>query len=323
MMTGGPLFQQDYQPRFTGHETFPLRYGWLKKAHDRVIENEQKGGDKTSCWGDDAIAHFGVGKNMVASMRHWAKAVGVIEEPSGENKVVSTPLGKFFFGEKGADPYLEHPTSLWIIHWELATAWKSKTTLCWAFNYYPDVTFERDGLTRRLVRVSKEQGWSRASEATIKSDVACFIRTYTAQPASAKTGRDDSLESPLTELGLVKRVSKRDEFRFVRGRKSTLSDGAFLYALVEYWRAAFSDKATMSFELLVHKPGSPGRIFQLDENDVAEKLSAIEDVSGGGLRVSETAGLRQVVKKPDFSLDSDILSLAGGSYSKDSITEAA
>ena len=57
-----PLHEQDYRPSFSGHETFPLRYGWLKKAFDRVAETEHDHHNKSLCWGEDAIAQFGVGK---------------------------------------------------------------------------------------------------------------------------------------------------------------------------------------------------------------------------------------------------------------------
>ncbi|MEK7854647.1 MAG: DUF4007 family protein, partial [Acidobacteriota bacterium] len=40
-MRRGPLFEPNYRPSFSGHETFPLRYGWLKKAFDRVVEIEK------------------------------------------------------------------------------------------------------------------------------------------------------------------------------------------------------------------------------------------------------------------------------------------
>ena len=73
-MGRGPLYEQGYSPQFSGHETFPLRYGWLKKAFDRVVETENQPGNRAACWGDDAIARFGVGKNMVASMRHWGQS---------------------------------------------------------------------------------------------------------------------------------------------------------------------------------------------------------------------------------------------------------
>ena len=301
-MNRGPLFRPDYKPKFSGHQTFPMRYGWLKKAYDRVIETEDDdSGNKLLCWGEDAIARYGVGKNMVASIRHWANVTGIIDEPSGTNEVVSTKFGKTLHK---LDPYLEHPNSLWLIHWKLATAWKNKTTWFWAYSHYPAVIFEREQLIARLERLVKEQEWTNVAHTTLKKDVACFVRTYSAQHTSVSSGRDDSFESPLTELGLIRPVSKRDEFRFVRGQKSTLGNGAFVYALLEFWLEN-SVASTLSFEAIAHGPGSPGRAFLLDENDVVDRLSAIDDLTNGGLRWSETAGLKQVVRSPDFSMNSD------------------
>ena len=64
-MLRGPLYQEGYTPQFSGHETFPLRYGWLKKAFARVAETEDQPDNRAACWADDAIARFGIGKNMV------------------------------------------------------------------------------------------------------------------------------------------------------------------------------------------------------------------------------------------------------------------
>ena len=173
-MARGPLYQEGYTPQFSGHETFPLRYGWLKKAFDRVAETEDQPENRAACWGDDAIARFGVGKNMVASMRHWAKAAGVIEEPSG-NSVRTTELGRLLFGSGGLDLYMEHPSTLWLIHWQLA-AREKKTTWFWAFNHYPAITFERDSLIKRLDRLAQDRNWSRVANTTIKNDVARMVR---------------------------------------------------------------------------------------------------------------------------------------------------
>ena len=82
-----PLYEPNYRSHFSGHETFSLRYGWLKKAFDRVAETENKPNNKPLCWGEDAIARFGVGKNMVASIRHWVTSSGIVNEPAGENSV--------------------------------------------------------------------------------------------------------------------------------------------------------------------------------------------------------------------------------------------
>ena len=300
-MARGPLYQKCYKPQFSGHETFPLRYGWLKKAFNRVADTEHQSDNKAACWDDDAIARFGVGKNMVASMRHWAKAARVIKEPA-LNSVRTTELGRLLFGPKGLDPYMEHPATLWLIHWQL-TARADKTTWFWAFSHYPAITFERDGLIKKLSRLAKDRNWSRTANTTVKNDVACFIRTYVARQPSAKMGHDDALESPLTELGLIKAISKKDGFRFVRGPKPTLSDGIFTFALIDFWSRCAPNAATLSFEAIAHAPGGPGRVFQFEENDVVDRLTVLDDVTGGALRWSETAGLKQVVRSVDIDGD--------------------
>ena len=292
-----PFYAPNDRPHFSGHETFPLRYGWLKKAFDRVAETENESNNKSLCWGEDAIARFGVGKNMVASIRHWAKAADIIREPD-INTIETTELGRKLFGVNGLngfDPYMEHPATLWLLHWQFA-AHPERTTWFWAFSHYPAITFERDGLIRKLDRLASERRWPRVAQTTLKNDVACFIRTYVARQPSGKIGHDDALESPLTELGLIKAIGKNDGFRFVRGPKPTLGDGVFVYALIDYWSRFYPDTATLSFESIAHAPGSPGRVFQFDENDVADRLTTLDDVTNGVLRWSETAGLKQVIR---------------------------
>ena len=320
-MSRGPLFHDAYSPQFSGHETFPLRYGWLKKAYDRVAETAHEDENRAACWDDEAIARFGVGKNMVASMRHWAKAAGITEEPS-VNSVRTTELGRRLFSAKGLDPYMEHPATLWLIHWQLA-ARPAKTTWFWSFSHYPAVTFERDMLVKRLDRLSRDRDWSRVATTTIRNDVACFIRTYVARQPSGRTGHDDALESPLTELGLIKAIGKKDGFRFVRGPKSTLGDGVFVYALIDFWKRYSPNAATLAFEAIAHAPGSPGRVFAFDENDVADRLAALDDATDGALRWSETAGLKQVVRSNDINPETGKTSWLARDYDRTDELEAA
>lgn len=300
-MLRGPLFEDTYVPQFSGHETFPLRYGWLKKVFDRVSETEHGNRNRSACWDNGAIARFGVGKNMVASMRHWAKAAGIIEEPR-IHSVRTTELGRKVFSASGLDPYMEHPATLWLIHWQLA-ARPNKTTWFWAFSHYPAITFERDGLINKLSRLAKDRGWSRVATTTIRNDAACFIRTYVARRPSGKAGHDDALESPLTELGLIKAIGRKDGFRFVRGPKSTLGDGVFVMALIDFWSRYSPDARTLAFEVIAHAPGGPGRVFAFDENDVADRLVALEEATGGALQWSEAAGLKQVVRNTAIEED--------------------
>ena len=301
-MPRGPIYQEGYKPQFSGHETFPLRYGWLKKVFDAVHACNGEPDNKAIFLDDDAIARFGVGKNMVASMRHWATTTGIITEGEASNALVTTSIGRKLFDHDGLDPYMEHPASLWLIHWQLA-GHPDKTTWYWCFNNFPGATFERDGLVRALEKVAKDREWTRVAAATIRRDVECFVRTYAARHATLQASPEETLESPLSELGLIKAISKKDGFRFVRGPKSTLGKGVFLYALVDFW-ATFTTARTLSFEAIAHEPGSPGRVFLLDENDIADRLLDLEELSGGAFRWSETAGLKQVLREVELDTDS-------------------
>ena len=305
-MSRGPLYQEDYRPQFSGHETFPLRYGWLKKAFDAVLKTEESGENRTVFTDDDAIARFGVGKNMVASMRHWATATGAIKDAETKGRTETTRLGRYLFGQTGLDPYMENPATTWLLHWQLSGRPENKkTTWFWAFNHYPGITFERETLIEEIERLVKDCGWTRASHATIKNDVGCFVRTYATQPPSGQATHEDVLESPLTELGLIKPIGRRDGFRFVRGTKSSLGSGVFCYAVTDFW-SRFSTANTLPFEVLAYEPGSPGRVFQLDENDVADLLFYLEDVSDGFYRWSETAGLKQLIRRHELSVEDAI-----------------
>ena len=298
-MLRGRIYEEDYQPKLSGHETFPLRYGWLKKAFDAVAAAEECGLNRSVFLADDAIARFGGGKNMVASMRHWAAAAGVIEESPGRS--APTELGSRVFGAGGLDPYMEDPATAWLVHWQLCGN-PRKTTWFWAFNHYPAASFERGMLVKGIEKLAKDCEWPRASATTIKKDVACFVRTYVSQPPPGQASHEDTLESPLTELGLIRPVGRRDGYRFVRGHKPTLGAGVFCYAVAHFWDQ-FSAARTLSFEALAHEPGSPGRVFLLDENTLAEHLFEIEEISGDLYRWSETAGLKQLIRDRDVSTE--------------------
>ena len=129
---------------FSGHETFVLRYGWLKKAYEAVCN------DRSVFLRDDAVVSLGVGRNMVRSMRHWALASGVLaEEPKSRGtKLRPTEFGDFLFGRNRRDPFLEDINSLWLIHWKLSTNELRSTTWHWAFNFLRSTEFSIDALVR-------------------------------------------------------------------------------------------------------------------------------------------------------------------------------
>ena len=318
----GPLYAENYRPQLSGHETFPLRYGWLKKAFDAVQAAADRENNNDVFLGSDSISRFGVGKNMVSAMRHWAIAGGIIEDAAARSSIRVTALGRRLFdAAQGFDPYMEHPDTSWLVHWHISGR-PAKTTWYWVFNYYPALNFDRDVLTDGIRKVATERGWPRASVTTIRRDVACFLRSYVAQPKARAKTYEETLESPLAELGLVRTAGPRGGYRFVRGPKATLGAGAFCYALTDYWNARFADAQTLSFEALAHEPGSPGRVFLLDEDGLIQLLMRMESLTGGVYVWSETAGLKQLIRSRTFALD-EALDLLASAYDPVAVSRAA
>ena len=93
---------------FSGHESFPCKSLWLKKGYDFVVAGNQFSSA-------EAVMELGVGKNMVASIRYWLKAFGVIDS-TGQ----TTTLGNYLLDdESGRDKYIEDLGTLWILHFNI------------------------------------------------------------------------------------------------------------------------------------------------------------------------------------------------------------
>ena len=149
------------------------------------------------------------------------------------------------------------------------------------------------------------------AENTLKKDLECFIKSYAPGRGKKGAGHETILECPLVSLELIKTSDAPSmEYRFVRGPKKTVRAGMFLYALIEFWRRS-SPEGTMNFDRIMHDPASPGRIFRLDEDDVARRLSEIEISSKGLFHSTESAGLRQIARTQDFDVDDGIKFLEG------------
>ena len=291
-MYRGPLSDSAYRGHFSGHETFPLRNLWLRKAYD-AVSSEPGGVSKDVFSGADAIVRFGVGKNMVSSIRHWALVCQVIREAEG--RFEATDLGHYLFGPSGKDPYLDEPTTLWLLHWMMAGVPSRTTTWYYAFNYYTSQTFDRDSLATALLELCQERGWKRTSKNTIRRDVECFVRSYVLK--SDKKVSDDVIEPVLNELGLVRSVGS-SSFEFRRGPKPSLPDGLFNYALWDYWEREIGSQQTLNVERIAFDPGSPGRVFKLDENSLIERLSRIGETSANVFEWTDSAGIRAVSRMP-------------------------
>jgi len=283
------ILSDEYTAHFSGHETFPLRQMWLKKAF------EQTGTDglilKSTFTAESAIAEFGVGKNMVAAIRHWALACDVLRDTSPTAYSVS-PIAREIFRDGGLDPYSENPSTAWYVHWWLAGKGNRATTWYWLFNHVTAPAFSRDDLEAPLAEFARKLDPKRKlSASTLSRDIETCLRGYA--PRSAGGTPEDFAEPMLGELGLISEEHK-GHFAFRRGPKATLEDGTFAYALLDFWDRSAPGLSSLAFEAIAYGEGSPGRVFKLDEDSMAERLLALEDLTKGVLSWTDTAGLRQV-----------------------------
>ena len=285
----------EMKPRFSGHETFPLRQLWLKKSYDAIQPDSPKS-ERNIFNDDDSIVRFGVGKNMVNAIKHWALAADIIEE----NGIYfqTTPLADLIFGKNGLDPYQESEATSWLIHWKLAGEAKKSTTWFWLFNLIIEPTFDKNLLLDKLVNYATELN-AKFTSTTLKRDLDCCLRSYL--PKDTKVTPEEINETVLGDLNIIQQVG-RGKYEFIRGDKPTLPNALFIYALIKFWEIYSPNQQSMSFDSLMHENRSPGRVFKLDEDSVAERLASIETITQGKLIWTDSQGIRSI-SRVDENID--------------------
>lgn len=291
---------------FSGHETFSLRHGWLKKGVDGIVRKP----DFFSS--EDAMIRLGVGKNMVQSIRHWCLATQILQESEKRGELVPSDLGKNIFLDDSFDQYLEDSATLWLLHWHLAINFSHSTTWFWMFNYCDSAEFNKEKIALEIQLWLEKQGYKKAvSESTLHRDIDCFLRTYVAPRQTKTTISEDSLGCPLTDLRLIIELDDSKSFQFNRGSQDSLPDEIFLYTLAKFWRMK-ERPDSIALSKLMSEVGSPVRIFKLDENSLVNRLEKLEKLSAGAFAYDETAGLKQIYRRGEI----DLTKLLEGCYRK-------
>jgi len=295
--------------QFSGHETFALRQLWLHKAYNSI--SAVKPVAPRSIFSDEeSIARFGVGRNMVTSIRHWSLACGFMDE--NDAGYFPTDLAHTLFAEDGLDPYLEQPATIWLIHWKLAGIGLKSSTWWYVFNCVVQQSFDKESLLRAL-RTYTQSISHKVSTSTLSRDIDVCLGSYL--PRIAQGGSNEDVAEPiLAELPLLQQhMGMKGTFSFRRGPKPTLPDALFAYALIEFWERD-SQTSVLSFDRITHEYGSPGRVFKLDEYSIGERVAALEHITRGMLRWTDTAGVRQVSKAAHYNASGLKRRLLGDAY---------
>lgn len=287
------------KPVFSGHETFPLRYGWLKKIYDISADIERNDGSiiKDVFNNEDAISIFGVGKNMVNSMRYWGVYSGLLKQ---DKDLLINDFMKKVLDDSGFDPWLENPATLWLIHRNLATN-PSLFTYYWFFNHWNTSEFNKEQLSADILEGLETYSLPTPSASTLKRDIDCFLGIYSAKKTKGESN-EEAIESPLTELGLIAPQGTADFFLRKYGAKANVSVHTFIFYLLLFWDIFSKNAKTMSVDAICYEPYSPGRLFQIDEETVCSYLQTIGSDTNGMIEWSETAGMKQIILKKNINL---------------------
>jgi len=289
--------------KFTGHDTFSLRYGWLYKA-----VNHLNNGGKLQTSNDDktreAIVELGVGKNMVNAIRYWAEATSLLDVTKNKSNIdyATSDIGKYIFNvNTGKDPYLEDIGSIWLIHFLLNFNFEHLTAYRYLFNYSLVQHFEKSKLISDCYSESKKIVVNDiGNENTIKKDIDCFLNTYTKKykNTAAKMKQvinEEHFNSPLAELNLIQDIGGGFYISDLKERPE-LPIEIFIFALIEFINEETKESKinTVDFDSLLMKPCSPGRIFRLSESGLGQKLDEAQEYSENSISWIDSLGLRQV-----------------------------
>ena len=273
--------------RFSGHESFICRYGWLPKVYSAVKRNPLLLKDE-----ELAMNVLGIGRNMVKSVQFWAEAAAVIESVPSSGHLPGK-VGERLFGADGWDPYLESLESLWLIHWQLST---SAQLAAW------NEVFGRGNLIRfdrpRLISALTQRGINLArplAPSTLEQHASIFLQTY----FQTERGTDDTSWCPLQDLNLI-RATKAEDGRLLyntgAGAPVGLTLRLFGMVLADFICRQGHGGCSADFATILKGEFSPGVVFRLDEPQLRQLLdSAIAGPFRKTLKFIDTADTQSVM----------------------------
>jgi hypothetical protein len=282
---------------FGRHETFPLRFGWLTKGVGEWSKNPSVFDQ------EDAIVKLGVGKNMVDAIRYWMIASQIVTHNG--RSLVATEIGARVFCRDGWDPYLEDDTTIWLLHWLIASNPIDATTPFWFFNHFHKPEFTSKELQNALGEFVNEHLHSRVGATTLKNDLILLLRMYEHSHSSKSIPMEEALDSPMALLDLVNHQEGTKVHESQPKYRTKLPLAAFSFAVAEVFDQ--TSEAVLPIDRLLHSDGNtavPGTVFRITEECLVAKIEAMISWLPGTFALRQTAGIHQLYRlRPDRPID--------------------
>ena len=272
--------------RLQGHEKFTLRDGWITKGLDILSEEKVS----TVFSSDSAPDVFGIGTNMVKSLRFWLKAFCLTEDVKAGVKL--SELGKII---KKNDYYIEDIFTLWILHSNIVKNCEIATSWYVFFNKFDLVEFDKENLLQAMVQELtkiKDENTKSISQKSLSSDLDVLLSMY----SKGRTTEDpeDKNSSPFAQLGLIKQAENK---KYVRTSpdKRILNEYLVLYEISDHLKNSDS----LSIASLLEGDNSLTAIYHMSVIDINRFLDILQDK--GYIVVNRTAGLDVIYKTAEIT----------------------
>jgi len=273
--------------RFSGHETFPVRDGWLHKGLALLLGAPEEFHSK------HAADYLGVGKNMARSIKHWLQATKLaMPDPSRRGHLNVTDFGHCVAEQ---DIYFAEPGTWWFLHINLLGEPVYADTWFWFFNSFGLQRFERATVVENLRRFLQAQARRMPSHTTLQRDVACLLASYARSIPGERLDPEESRDCPFQELDLMSHFQTSGYYQAHQGPRS-IEPEVLGYCL----SAAFADgqeggaRRDVRVSEAARVAGGPGKAFALSPEGVLDSALQAEEHSSGEIEVAGHAGERVI-----------------------------
>ncbi len=269
--------------QYGGHATFPVRYGWLPKATERMF------GEAGYIANTATADELGLGSKMVDSLGYWLDVTGLSDpRENTRSPLVPSAIGRLI---RQHDPYFELPGTWWFMH--LAIARREGTIWAWFFNDFSDRIFDRLGSTDAFLQHTRGHALRPATPGAAQRDVACLLSSYAARPGVDVVDPSDVGACPLRELGLIVRHDAVNRYERTRAPHAVPPEVFLASASL---LAADHDKSAISLRELASARGGPGRILCMGFDAIDEMAGKIgPQRHDSDVFIASSAGERELV----------------------------
>lgn len=264
------------------NESFSLRQGWLQKGVNIVKENP------LAFKGSDAPIVFGIGSNMVKSLRYYLRVFSLIEDGKG-SEVVLSELGESIYKY---DRFLEDSFSLFILHLNSLMNKYINTVPYFYFNTKALSNSVKDEIVESI-KMRLESNGVDVKPQMLNNDVQVLFRNYI-EPDGEENPEENAYSSPLSTLSLIK---KEGPFY----KKCAPSVDALNPLVVFYNILLLTQKNELTLDEFLIMDNNPSVSLNLNEASLLYYLEILD--KKGYIRLNKTAGLNtiKILKRKNIS----------------------